>query len=154
MPQSLAQLWTHIIFSTKNRYPYLQDKDIRQLMHHKIADICGHKKCHVQIVGGVADHVHLLVNLHKNTCLANFIEEIKTTTSRWIKTVDRSNFILTKFYWQKGYGAFSVSQSAVNNVASYIPLQQSHHQKYSFQDEVRRFLQKYGIKYDERYLWD
>jgi putative transposase len=102
-------------------------------------------------MGGTADHVHALFALSRNYSIANIVKEVKRTSSSWIKTVDRRH---SKFRWQSGYGAFSVSQSHVAQVRSYIMRQEQHHRRKTFQDEFRAFLKKYEIEYDERYVWD
>ena len=153
MSQSLSQIWVHIIFSTKSRYPFLTETTTQQQVHEYIKTTCHKLQCKTLIVGGVADHVHVLTNLHKNISLSQLVEKIKTTSSKWIKTLDVSNDLL-KFYWQNGYGAFSVSQSNLEAVRLYIENQYKHHQKLSFQDEFRKFLVQYGVTYDEKYVWD
>ncbi len=151
MPQSLAKVLVHIIFSTKNRNPFLTDRDIRGEMHAYLGGTCNNLDCPVLIVGGVADHVHILCSLTRNLSLAKVVGEVKRESSKWIKTKGR---ILTKFAWQSGYGAFSVSQSQVERVRQYIAGQEQHHRKKTFQDEYRAFLKSYGVDYDERYVWD
>ena len=154
MSQSLSQLWTHIIFSTKKRYPFLKEPAIQQRMHDYLGAICLQQQCKPMIVGGVADHVHLLISLHKNIALSVLVEKIKKSSSKWIKTIATPNDNLSQFYWQSGYGAFSVSQSNVEAVRSYIANQSTHHQKQSFQDELRKFLKQHTIAYNEEYLWE
>ena len=154
MSQSLAKLWVHIIFSTKQRYPFLSDPVIQQRMHAYLKAICCKQNAETTIVGGVEDHVHLLTHLPKTISLSDFIEEIKTPSSKWIKTIDASNETLQNFYWQNGYGAFSVSQSAVETVCMYIKNQYIHHQKQNFQDELRALLTKNNINYNEKYLFN
>ena len=151
MSQSLAKIWTHLVFSTKERYPFLTDKDIRQDLHAYLAKTLKKNNCPTLIVGGVADHVHALFVLSKNHSIASIVWEVKRSSSKWVKTQDAA---LRKFYWQEGYGAFSVSQSHVDQVEKYILNQEAHHRKKSFQDEFRRFLKRYEIDYDERYVWD
>ena len=151
MSQSLAKIWTHLVFSTKERYPFLTDKDIRQDLHAYLAKTLKANNCPTLIVGGVADHVHALFVLSKNHSIASIGWEIKRSSSKWVKT---QNSALRKFYWQEGYGAFSVSQSHVAQVEKYILNQEEHHRENSFQDEFRSFLKKYQIDYDERYVWD
>ena len=151
MSQSLAKIWTHLVFSTKERYPFLTDKDIRQDLHAYLAKTLKKNNCPTLIVGGVADHVHALFVLSKNHSIASIVWEVKRSSSKWVKTQDAA---LRKFYWQEGYGAFSVSQSHVDQVEKYILNQEAHHRKKSFQDEFRSFLKKYEIDYDERYVWD
>ena len=151
MSQSLAKIWTHLAFSTKERYPFLTDKDIRQDLHAYLAKTLKKNNCPTLIVGGVADHVHALFVLSKNHSIASIVWEVKRSSSKWVKTQDAA---LRKFYWQEGYGAFSVSQSHVEQVEKYILNQEAHHRKKSFQDEFRSFLKRYEIDYDERYVWD
>lgn len=154
MPQSLSLLWIHIIFSTKKRYPFLRNPIIRQRMHDYIVGICQSQQCKAISVGGVEDHVHLLINLHKNIALAALVEQIKKSSSKWMKTIATSHDLLHSFHWQNGYGAFSVSQSNVEAVKHYIANQECHHSKQSYQDELRGFLKQHAIACDEAYLWD
>jgi len=107
--------------------------------------------CPTLVVGGCDDHVHALFALSRNHSIAQIVKEIKRTSSAWIKTVERR---YSKFRWQSGYGAFSVSQSHVAQVHRYILRQEQHHRRKSFQDEFRALFQKYEIEYDERYVWD
>ncbi|HXD34273.1 MAG TPA: IS200/IS605 family transposase [Pyrinomonadaceae bacterium] len=151
MSQSLARLWIHLIFSTKDRYPFLTDKSVRSDMHAYLATVLRSQDCETIIVGGVEDHVHALFALSKNHSLADVIQAIKRTSSSWVKGL-ASN--LRKFYWQRGYGAFSIGQSQIEEVTRYIERQEEHHQRVSFQDEYRLFLEKYRVEYDERYVWD
>ena len=151
MAQSLARLWTHLIFSTKNRFPFLSDKSIRADMHKYLATVLREHDCETLIVGGVEDHVHALFALSRSYSIATIVKEIKRTSSSWIKEASPR---LAKFHWQNGYGAFSVSQSDLARVVSYIETQEQHHQRITFQDEFRAFLRKYEIEYDERYVWD
>ena len=151
MAQSLARLWTHLIFSTKNRFPFLSDKSIRADMDGYLATMLRKHDCETLIVGGVEDHVHALFALSRNYSIATIVKEIKRTSSSWIKEVSPRQ---AKFHWQNGYGAFSVSQSDLGRVISYIETQEEHHQRVTFKDEFRAFLKKYEIEYDERYVWD
>ena len=151
MSQSLSKIWTHLVFSTKDRYPFLTDLDLRHAMHAELATQLKKNSCPTLIVGGVADHVHALFVLSKNHSIAEVVWAIKRNSSRWIK---RQAAQLRKFHWQAGYAAFSVSQSEVQRVQEYILNQENHHKRRTFQDEVREFLRKYEIDYDERYVWD
>lgn len=151
MPQSLAKVLVHIVFSTKHRYPFLADMTIRSEMHAYLGGICNNLECTVLIVGGVADHVHILCVLSRNITIAKLVGEIKRSSSKWIKTKGR---MLGKYAWQNGYGAFSVGQSEVERVRKYISMQEEHHRKRTFQDEYRLFLTKYEVQYNERYVWD
>lgn len=132
MAQSLARLWTHLIFSTKDRFPLLSDKSIRTDMHAYLATVLRNHDCKTLIVGGVADHVHALFALSRNYSVAMIVREIKRTSSSWVKELSPK---LRKFHWQNGYGAFSVSQSDLGRVISYIDRQERHHQRVTFQDE-------------------
>jgi REP element-mobilizing transposase RayT len=102
------------------------------------------------VINGVGDHVHILCIMSKNIALAKLVEEIKKNSSRWIKTKDKH---YQKFGWQGGYTGFSVSQSVHDQTKRYIENQEKHHQKRTYQEEVRMFLDEYGIDYDENYLW-
>lgn len=150
MPQSLFYLLTHIVFSTKDRAPVL-DVTVRPALHAYLATVARNVDCECFRVGGVADHVHLAVRLSRTITMAQLIEELKTSSSKWLKTQSPA---LATFAWQRGYGAFSVGPSDLNALLHYIDTQEEHHKTRSFQDEYRAFLKKYEIKYDERYVWD
>lgn len=151
MPQSLSKIWTHLVFSTKDRYPFLADETVRLDMHSYLAKILKANNCPTLLVGGVSDHAHSLFVLSKNHSIASIVWAIKRSSSKWVKTQGAS---LRKFHWQEGYGAFSVSQSDVERVQRYILNQETHHRRKTFQDEFREFLKKYEIDFDERYVWD
>ena len=151
MAQSLAKLWTHLIFSTKNRFPFLNDRPFRLDLHAYLATLLRQFDCETLIVGGVEDHIHALFALSRIHSIAKVVKEIKRPSSSWIKDISPA---LRKFYWQAGYGAFSVSQSNLAEVIRYIENQEEHHRRVTFQDEYRAFLKAYGIGYDERYVWD
>jgi len=150
MPQSLSYLLTHIVFSTKDRTPVL-DATVRPALHAYLATVARNVECECFRVGGVADHVHLAVRLSRTITMAQLIEELKTSSSKWLKTQSPA---LAAFAWQRGYGAFSVGPSDLNALLHYIDTQEEHHKTRTFQDEYRAFLKKYGIEYDERYVWD
>jgi putative transposase len=151
MSQSLSKIWTHLIFSTKERYPFLSDETVRRDMHAYLASILKANHCPTLIVGGVGDHVHSLFVLSKNHSIAGIVWAIKRGSSKWVKGQAPN---LRKFHWQEGYGAFSVSQSDVERVRGYILNQETHHRRKTFQDEFRKFLKAYEVEYDERYVWD
>jgi len=151
MAQSLSRLWTHLIFSTKDRFPFLRDKVLRGEMHAYLAEMLRVHDCETLIVGGVEDHTHSLFALSRTHSIASVVKEVKRTSSGWIKTTSRR---MSKFYWQSGYGSFSVSQSNLTDVICYIENQEEHHKRVTFQDEYRAFLKAYGIEFDERYVWD
>jgi len=150
MPQSLSYLLTHIVFSTKDRAPVL-DATVRPALHAYLATVARNVDCECFRVGGVADHVHLAVRLSRTITMAQLVEELKTSSSKWLKTQSPA---LSAFTWQRGYGAFSVGPSDLDALLHYIDNQEEHHRTRTFQDEYRAFLTKYGIAYDERYVWD
>ena len=151
MPQSLSQIYIHLVFSTKNHKPFV-DETIQPELYAYMAKIL-YDECSspAEIIGGVEDHVHVLLSLSRTCTVAHLVEMVKKRSSKWIKTKgDRFH----EFQWQTGYGVFSVSSSRVDEVTKYIANQREHHQKRAFKDEFRGFLDKYGIDYDERYVWD
>ncbi len=151
MPQSLVQIYVHIVFSTKHRKPFLNDKEFRERTHRYLAGFCKNLNSPALIVGGVEDHVHLLCRLGKTIDVADLIRDLKRDSSKWIKAEQPS---LAEFHWQQGYGAFSISPSHVDDLKQYIADQEEHHGQESFQDEFRRLCKKYGLEIDERYVWD
>jgi putative transposase len=151
MPQSLAQVYLHLVFSTKDRYPFLRHEALRDEMHRYLGGACNQLECPVLRVGGIADHVHVLCRLARTISIANLVLEIKRESSKWIKTKADA---LGTFHWQSGYGAFSISPSHVDELVHYIDNQESHHHHESFQDEFRRIMAKVGLTWDERYVWD
>ncbi len=151
MPQSLAKVYLHLVFSTKDRTPFLSNRRLRQETHAYLAGACRQLGSPSLIVGGVEDHVHILCYMSRTLSIADLIKEAKRESSKWIKTKDGT---LSDFHWQGGYGAFSISPSHVDDLRRYIASQEEHHRQESFQDEFRRLLRKYGIEYDEKYLWD
>ena len=152
MPQSLSKVLIHVIFSTRSRQPFLKNRDDRLRVHEFIGGISREQASSPFIVGGTADHVHLLASLGRLVSQAELIKEVKRASSLWIKKELGKPYRL--FAWQTGYGVFSISQSQISATRKYIADQEKHHQKLSFQDEFRRFLKKYEITYDERFLWD
>jgi len=150
MGQSLVQNYLHIVFSTKHRQPLIQHP-VESELHAYLGGICNELECQSIIVGGYVDHIHILCKLSKKTALMKLVEEVKSHSSKWIKTKGED---YKNFYWQNGYGAFSVNPSQVDKVIAYIANQHEHHSKKTFQDEYRAFLKKYHVEYDERYVWD
>ena len=151
MPQSLAQVWLHVIFSTKERRPFFQDFEFREEMFRMLAHHVKEAKCVSASVGGYVDHVHLLVGLSRTITIAKLVEQVKVETSKWAKKAGGGH---STFSWQAGYGAFSVSHSIRHSVDTYIRNQEQHHAKLSFQEEYRLICQKHEIEIDERYVWD
>ena len=150
MGQSLVKNDLHIIFSTKNRQPFINDK-IEGELYAYLGGICNNLESFPLKIGGYRNHVHLLCLLSKKIALMKLLEEIKSHSSKWIKTIDSR---YNNFYWQDGYGAFSVTPSEIGGVKQYIENQRDHHKIKTFQEEYRDFLRLYNIDYDERYVWD
>jgi REP-associated tyrosine transposase len=151
MPQSLANVLIHIVFSTKHRQPFLKDDNLRNELHAYLITVLKSVDCPSLAINSVEDHIHILCHLSRTITIAKLIEELKTSTSKWLKT-KRST--LRGFYWQTGYGVFSVSESNRADVTRYIQRQQEHHRKLTYQDELRQLCAKQGLTIDERYAWD
>ena len=150
MPQSLAVNLIHLVFSTKNRKPLLVETVRPELFAYQ-AGVLEKWNSPALRIGGEADHVHILFRLSKNYPLSKVVEEVKKSSSKWMKTRTSSS---ADFAWQNGYAAFSVSQSRVSDVERYIQQQPDHHRAASFREELRLLLGRHGLEYDERYLWD
>jgi len=148
MPQSLAKVYVHLVFSTRGREACLADA-LRPTLFAYLAGILQNLECSAVKVGGTADHAHVLLVLARTIPLSKVVEEVKKGSSKWLKTQG-----VPAFAWQAGYGAFSVSASQVDAVSRYIENQEEHHRKTTFQDEFRQFCRKYGVELDERYVWD
>lgn len=151
MPQSLSNVILHVIFSTKHRRPFLRAPEVRDVMVGYLVGALRNLKCPSIMLGVVEDHVHILCNLSRTITIAQLVEQVKTSSSARIK---EEGPVLREFHWQNGYGAFSVSQSNVDDVKRYILSQEEHHRTRTFQEEFRLFLERYGLEYDERYVWD
>jgi REP element-mobilizing transposase RayT len=151
MAQSLSQIYLHLVFSTKNRTPFLRDPPLRKEVHAYLAGTCRNLNSPSLIVGGVEDHVHVLLRLAKDMTVSTLVRELKRESSKWIKGLASD---LAAFHWQQGYLAFSVSPSHVEPLRNYIAAQEDHHRRETFQEEFRRLLKKYRVEYDERYVWD
>jgi len=146
--QSLSRVIIHVVFSTKNREPFL-NIEIRSRIHAYLATIVRDMDSHAYRIGGTEDHVHIACTLPRILCQSDFLKKIKTSSSKWIKEQG-----VRKFSWQNGYGAFSIGQSQLSQLLHYIDHQLEHHQKKSFEEEYRGLLKKYEIDYDESYVWD
>ena len=138
------------MFSTKHRQPFLTDVAFRERTHAYLVGICKNLDSPALLVGGTEDHVHLLCRLSKTIPIANLIRELKRDSSKWIKA---EQTLLGDFSWQQGYGAFSIGPGHVEPLMAYIANQVEHHQRVTFQDELRRLCTKYGVVIDERYVW-
>jgi putative transposase len=150
MPQSFAAVHLHIVFSTKHREPSLLP-EITPRLHEYLGGLIRGVKAVPVAVGGMPDHVHLLVGLGREATIADLLRDVKAGSSRWVHDTCPN---LGGFAWQAGYGAFAVSRDRVPRVHRYIANQADHHKTETFQDEYRRFLRLHGIEWDERYVWD
>ena len=151
MPQSLAKILVHTVFSTRERRPLLRDKLLREELHRYLGGILIHHDCQPLLIGGVKDHVHILSTLARTCPAAEVVKEVKRGSSLWLKTRSAE---LGDFAWQNGYGMFSIGFSQVQALRGYIAAQEEHHRKVSFQDELRALLRRYQVEFDERYVWD
>jgi putative transposase len=148
MPSTHLSLHFHVVFSTKSREPLIA-AEWRDRLHAYLGGIARNAGTVPEAVGGVADHVHLLLGLPATARLADVVRDIKAVSSKWVhdETGDRA------FAWQEGYGAFTVSPSNRETVRGYIARQEEHHRKRTFQGEYLELLQRCGVVFDERYLW-
>lgn len=150
MSQSLVKNLVHLVYSTKQRSPWIP-ADVRPRLFAYQAGIFAQWDSPALIVGGADDHVHALFSLSKNYALKKIVEEVKKRSSKWMKAEGTGN---PEFYWQNGYAAFSVSQSNVQAVRRYIENQEEHHRRLSYQDVLRAMFTKHEVEFDERYVWD
>ena len=151
MPQSLSAVYVHLVFSTKERRPFLRDNAVRDNAHAYLGGISKQLECPPIRIGGVEDHVRILARLGRTITQADWVKELKRASNLWLKEKGRE---WTDFQWQAGYACFSVSQSNLTQVIDYITRQEEHHHKATFQDELRALLHKHEIEFDERYVWD
>lgn len=150
MPQSLVKNYLHIVFSTKHRQPFIHPP-VEEELHAYLGGVCNRLECQTIKVGGYTDHVHILCRLSQKIALMKLLEEVKSHSSKWIKSKGEAYH---NFYWQNGYGAFSIAPSEVDSVINYIANQHEHHQQQTFKQEYRSMLTEYQTVFDERYVWD
>jgi REP-associated tyrosine transposase len=150
MSQSLARNLIHLVYSTKQRQGWIA-KAHRDALFAYQAGIYQEWDSPALVIGGVEEHVHALFALSKNYPLIKIVEEVKKGSSKWMKIAGPMN---PAFHWQAGYGAFSVSQSKLDEVTRYIENQEEHHRRITFQDELRALCRRHGVAFDERYVWD
>ncbi len=152
MPQSIAKVAIHVVFSTKNRKPWLKNDELREQLYAYMSTVLkDNVDTRALIIGGIEDHIHALCLLSRKFAIMRVIQEMKTETTKWLK---KQSPATATFAWQAGYGAFSVSESNIPQVRRYIENQKEHHQSMSFQDEFRRICERHGAELDERYAWD
>jgi REP element-mobilizing transposase RayT len=150
MSQSLSKVYTHIIFSTKKRLPLINPQ-IGPELYKYMSGILNNLNCPAIIIGGMSDHVHILNSLSRTITQSKMIAILKKDSTKWLKT---KSFQYNSFYWQNGYGIFSVGESTIPALIRYINNQKDHHSIKSFKDEFREFLKKYNMDYRDNYLWD
>ncbi|MGA7733304.1 MAG: IS200/IS605 family transposase [Chloroflexia bacterium] len=150
MPHTFIHMTVHVVFGTKDRAPSITP-EMKAPLYAYMGGIIRELNAKPLKINGTSDHVHLLIGLPASISLSELVRVLKTNSSRWAheKWPDHA-----RFGWQQGYGAFSVSRSSIEDVESYIERQEEHHRKLTFQDEFVALLQRHGIPYDERYLWE
>ncbi len=149
MASTLTKLLVHVTFSTKNRQALIEP-GIEPELYAYIGGICRRMESPLLAMGGVADHVHMLVSLGKGTALSELMLNVKRDSSKWMKEHQGGR---GDFAWQDGYFAFTIGESGMAALRAYIASQHEHHRATDFKDEVRAFLRKYGVEWDERYVW-
>ena len=150
MAQTLFSSYFHIVFSTKNRFDFIQP-DIEDELFAYMGGIIRNFDGKLLKAGGTSNHDHLLVSMSKNHLVPDLIAAVKRDSSKWIKT---KGGMYSKFAWQDGYSAFSVGHTQIAAVEKYVGNQKEHHKKKLFEDEMRGFYSKYKIDFDEKYIWD
>jgi putative transposase len=151
MPQSLSAVYLHLVFSTKDGRTWFADVSLRARLHEYIGAVSRELDCPPIQVGGVADHVHLLARHGREISQSELVKEVKRVSSRWLKTQGETS---KDFEWQRGYAVFSVSPSNLDRVRAYVAEQDKHHAKFDYQREPRTLLQRHGLEWDEKHLWD
>ena len=151
MPQALSAVYIHLVFSTKERRPWLRDHPTREALHAFLGGASKQLDCPPILVGGVEDHLHLLARFGRTITQADWVKELKRVSNLWLKERGRE---YEDFEWQGGYADFSVSPSNLEQVKEYISGQEEHHRKTGFQEELRALLRRHNLEWDERYLWD
>lgn len=151
MPQSLSAVYVHLVFSTKDRRPWLRGPELREALHAYLGGISKRLESAPIRIGGPDDHVHLLARFGRTMTQADWVKELKRASNLWLQEQGPQH---ADFQWQSGYAMFSVSASSLQRVVDYIERQEEHHHRMTFQEELRAMLRKHGVEFDERYLWD
>jgi REP element-mobilizing transposase RayT len=150
MANTFTQIYLHIVFAVKGRQNLIHDH-YKDELYKYICGITNEKKQKIYAIGGVGDHIHILLSIKPNISVSDLVRDIKSCSSKWIN--DRK-YVLGKFQWQEGFGAFSCAQSQLNNVIGYINNQEEHHKKQKFKEEYVNLLQQFNLAYDEKFLFD
>ncbi|WP_038163396.1 IS200/IS605 family transposase [Verrucomicrobium sp. BvORR106] len=151
MAQSFSAIYPHSVFSTRERRQYFKDAILRGELHAFLGGVARTLECTPLQIGGVEDHVHLLIRVTRTLSTAEIVKELKRHSNVWFKEKSPEH---ADFSWQGGYAAFSVSVSSIDAVRRYIENQEEHHKKVDFKDELRALLKRHGVEWDERYAWD
>ena len=152
MPQSLAKVTLHLVFSTKNRVPFFRDPELRRQLFAYMSTILREKvDSPALLINGVEDHLHALISLSRKVAIMEVVQKTKTETTKWLKKQAPE---LREFAWQAGYGVFSVSESKLTEVIRYVENQERHHRVMTFQEEYRKLCDRHGVELDERYAWE
>lgn len=150
MANTFSQLYVHAVFAVKGRESIINSK-FKDELYKYICGIVNNHHQKVYAINGMPDHIHILLNIKPNCLLSDLMRDVKASSSKWINT---NKYVMGKFQWQEGFGAFSVSQSQLDKVIAYIDNQETHHQKLSFIQEYIGLLNSYKIEYDEKYVFD
>ena len=150
MADTFSQIYIHLVFSVKERQNVIH-KTWREELFKYVSGIVKGKDQKVFEIGGMPDHIHILISLRPNCMISELVNSVKTNSSKWINS---RGFVKGKFNWQEGYGAFSYGQSQLDHVIQYINNQEQHHQKRSFKEEYIELLQRFNVKFEEKYLFD
>jgi putative transposase len=150
MADTFSQIYIHLVFSVKERQNVIH-KTWREELFKYVSGILKGKNQKVFAIGGMSDHIHILISLRPNCMISELVNSVKTNSSKWINS---RGFVKGKFNWQEGYGAFSYGQSQLDHVIQYINNQEQHHQKRSFKEEYIELLQRFNVKFEEKYLFD
>jgi len=150
MANTYSQIYIQIVFSVQNRQSLIP-KEKKEYLHKYITGIVQNNKCKMIAVNSVADHIHIFIGLHPSICISDLVKDIKVATNEMIK---EEKWIRTKFKWQDGFGAFSYSKSQIDSVCKYIMKQEEHHKKVTFKEEYIEFLEKFGVEYNPKYVFD
>ncbi|MFN9884162.1 MAG: IS200/IS605 family transposase [Bacteroidota bacterium] len=150
MANTYSQIYLQIVFSVKGRQNLIS-KNWKEELYKYICGIVNGKEQKVYAIGGVADHIHILVSIKPTIALSDLVRDIKANSSKWI---NEKGFIKGKFQWQEGFGAFSYAHSQLDIIIAYINNQEQHHLKKTFRDEYTELLQKFDVQYDENYLFE
>ena len=150
MPGTFSQIYIHVVFAVKGRYSLIHSSWEEELYKY-ISGIVRNKEQKMLAINGMPDHIHILIGMKPSCCLSDLVREIKKSSNEFINEKKFSN---NKFSWQEGYGAFSYSHSALDNVIKYVLNQKEHHKKQSFREEYMDFLSKFQIEFKNEYLFE